>query len=103
MAALGQDGAQGVGVGVGDVDDHPQPVQLPHDVAAEGGQAAMTRRLVHDVAQLVDAVVDQLDPTDAPIVEMSHARQFAFERIRALEGENRARRARLLALDHVPG
>ena len=81
----------------------PQPVQLPHDVAAEGGESAVTRRLGHDVAQLVDAVVDQLDHADAPVVEVSHARQVALERIRALEGENRARRARSLALDHVRG
>jgi hypothetical protein len=66
---------------VSHVDDHAEAVHLADHVEAEGGEAAMARRVRLDISQLVDPVVGELDGADAAVVGFLHALDLPFEKV----------------------
>ena len=73
---------------VRDVDDHSQPVHLPHDLAAEIGQAVVHRPIGGCVRPVVVAEVRERHRPDAePVIDAEHG-QVVGDLVAALEGEH---------------
>ncbi len=78
-----------------DIDDDAQGIAAPHHIRAEIRQAPVYRRLRLDVAQLVYAVVRELQvPQLVHAVRFIHALQPAFQKVGALRRNDRARPGR---------
>jgi hypothetical protein len=72
---------------MGKVDQHPETIHLIHDFTTERGEPTVSRLLGLEVAQLVDAVVDELNGAHARLVSLGHAGDVALEEVAALAGE----------------
>src|ERR1044071_3664644 len=66
----------GVRRGMRHVDQHAKLIHFFYDVLAECGESLVTRRFGHDVAQLVDSIVHQLQHAHAEIIEKFDPRQI---------------------------
>ena len=87
---------------VGEVNEHPQPIHLAHQILPEHAEAVV-RPLVAAVADKVSLVVGYLNDADAQRVEEREAVKVVSDGRRVLPSENDARLAHLFGGENVGG